>query len=475
MSWLRGGVSQLPKITAETLAGLKDRPEALVQIILSQVSVIEAQQAQVAALTAKVSELEKKLAERGNGSPPAAPFRRPVEQRQAQPKRPGRKGGHRGVCRPKPDYVDEFIEVPLDSGCPHCQEVLDTLIPVDQWIEDLPPVRPHVTQLRTWQAECPRCQRTVRSSHPKQVSLASGAAGVHLGARAIGAACALKHQHGLSLRKCAKVLAALGGLKVSAGGLAQAFQRTAERVQDDYEKLQTDLLAGKVIHTDETSWWLKGQSAGLWVWCSPTHTFFQVVESRSRETFHAVVPADWTGVLVSDCLAVYDGATPQQQKCYAHHLKAIKAAVLAGGLDGPQSFLAHTRSLLHSAMELKREQHDLSPTQFAEQRRALDLASEALLSEPRTDRPQEERVRLRLHKQRDHLFVFLDHKEVDATNNLAERQLRPAVIARKLAAGNKTRAGADAWAALASLAATANQQAFCFISWLAQRILLSPG
>jgi transposase len=468
-------VPLLPKITAETLAGLKDRTEVLVEIILTQVGVIEALQAQVAVLTAKVSELEAKLAERGNGSPPAAPFRRPVEQRQTLPKRPGRKGGHQGVSRPKPDYVDEFIEVPLDSCCPHCQGVLDTSFSLDQWIEDIPPVRPHVTQLRTWQAECPRCQRVVRSTHPKQVSLASGAAGVQLGARAIGAACALKHQHGLSLRKCAKVLAALGGLKVSAGGLAQAFQRTAGRVQHDYQKLQAGLLAGKVIHTDETSWWLKGKSASLWVWCSPSVTFFQVVESRSRETFHTVVPADWPGVLVSDCLAVYDGATPQQQKCYAHHLKAIKAAILAGGQDGPESFLGRTRSLLRSAMELKREEETLSPAEFAQRRHGLALASTALLSEPRVDRPHEEHVRLRLHKQRDHLFVFLDHKAVDATNNLAERQLRPAVIARKLAAGNKTRAGADAWAILASLAATANQQTFCFIDWLSTRVVLSPG
>jgi transposase len=468
-------VQSLPEFTAETLAGFKDRPEVLIEIILQQAALIETLQTQVAVLTAKVVELEAKLAATPKGPPPAAPFRRPDAQRKLQPKRPGRKGGHAGVCRPKPAQIDAFIEVPLDSACPHCKGILDTVIPLDQWIEDLPPVRPHVTQLRTWQAQCPRCERTVRSTHPSQVSLASGAAGTHLGARAIGVACALKHQHGLSLRKCARVLESLGGMKVSAGGLAQAFQRTAARVSDDYEKLQRDLLAGKVIHTDETSWWLKGQAASLWVWCSPTQTFFQVVESRSRATFHAVVPPDWKGVLVSDCLAVYDGATPLQQKCYAHHLKAIKEALLAGGAEGTDSFLSRVRSLLQSAMALKLEQENLSPAEFAQRLRALNLAADVILTEPRIDRPQEESVRLRLQKQRDHLFVFLEHKEVDATNNLAERQLRPAVIARKLAAGNKTRAGADAWAILASLGVTAHQQSVCFIDWLATRFVLAPG
>jgi hypothetical protein len=50
-------------------------------------------------------------------------------------------------------------------------------------------------------------------------------------------------------------------------------------------------------------------------------------------------------------------------------------------------------------------------------------------------------VRKRLNKRRDHLFTFLDHDGVDATNNLAERQLRPAVIARKISCGNKTQKG----------------------------------
>jgi transposase len=465
-------MESLPPITAEMLVGLKDRPEVLIELIVRQAGVIEELQSQVAMMRAKVAELEGKLGDQGKGPPPAAPFRRPDERRHSQPKRPGRKAGHPGEHRPRPDYEDEFVEVRLGPCCPQCQGELEGIAPLDQWIEDLPAIRPHVTHLRTWQGNCPRCERTVRSVHPAQVSLAGGAAGVHLGARALGAACALKHQFGLSFRKCSFVLEALGGLQVSAGGLAQAFQRTAERVRDDYDQLMRDLLAGNVVHTDETSWWLDGRSASLWVWCSPQRTCFRVVESRSRETFHQVIPPDWDGTLVSDCLSVYDEATPRQHKCYSHHLKAIKEAVQAGGRDGPESFLGRCRSLLHTAMALKADQDQLDPEVFAQRRRALDLAADSLLADPRIDRPQEERVRLRLRKQRDHLFVFLSHPEVHATNNLAERQLRPAVIARKLAAGNKTRAGADAWAILASLGATARQQALSFIDFLSARIPL---
>jgi len=467
-------VQKPPKVTAESLAGLKNRPELLVEIILKQAALIETLQTEAVVLRAKVAELEAKQGEQ-KGPPPAAPFRRPSEQRSSQPKRPGRKAGHVGAYRPRPDYVDEFVEVPLGPCCPQCQGKLEQAMPLDQWIEDLPPVRPHVTKIRTWQASCPHCERIVRSTHPSQVSVAGGAAGVQLGPRALGVACALKHEHGLSLRKCCSVLESLGGLKVSPGGLAQAFQRTAERVRDDYEQIERDLLAGKVIHTDETSWWLDGHSASLWVWCSPKHTYYQVVESRSRDTFHQVVPPDWKGTLVSDCLAVYDEATPHQHKCYSHHLKAIKEAIKAGGADGTESFLGRSRNLLQSAMTLKAEQPKLAAHEFEQSRRALNLAADALLADPRIDHPQEEKVRLRLRKQRDHLFVFLDHAEVDATNNLAERQLRPAVIARKLSAGNKTRAGADAWAILASIAATARQTARSFVALISDRVPIRGG
>ena len=57
-----------------------------------------------------------------------------------------------------------------------------------------------------------------------------------------------------------------------------------------------------------------------------------------------------------------------------------------------------------------------------------------------------------------------DHDGVDATNNLAERQLRPAVIARKISCGNKTPKGARTWQILTSLAATCTQRATSFIA-----------
>ena len=104
----------------------------------------------------------------------------------------------------------------------------------------------------------------------------------------------------------------------------------------------------------------------------------------------------------------------------------------------------------------------------------LQARAQALLDPPRAS-VIEEKVRMRLWKQRDHLFTFLEHPDVPATNNLAERQLRPAVIARKISCGNKTPKGAAAWAVLASVAATCRQTGRSLIESISRRVLLQPA
>jgi transposase len=88
-------------------------------------------------------------------------------------------------------------------------------------------------------------------------------------------------------------------------------------------------------------------------------------------------------------------------------------------------------------------------------RRAREL--DRLLAGTYTD-PDNARLAKLLRKHRESVLRFLDHDEVDATNNLAERESRPAVIARKLSAGNRTEAGAETHAVLASVFRTYRRQ-----------------
>jgi transposase len=399
----------------------------------------------------------------------AAPFRRPEEERSARPGRPGRKAGHVGFYRPKPEQVDERIRVNLDC-CPHCQGPVSEKQPLTQYIEEIPVVRPRVTELTTEAGWCERCQCEVGSTHPLQVSRASGAAAVQLGPRALALACDLNKAKGLSMRKTVAVLRDHFGLKLTPGGLALLGQRVGRTLEPEYQELAVQLRQSPVVHADETSWWVGGPGWWLWIFCTPVMTLYVVIQSRAAGVALGVLKEDFAGVLVSDCLAIYDGLNPLQHKCYSHHLKALSEACQAHP-QGGEGYLLQVRALLRTAIWLKALQAGAQPERFEICRRNLRLRADALLDRPRAQL-QEEKVRMRLWKQRDHLFTFLERADVPATNNLAERQLRPAVIARKISCGNKTLKGARAWQALASIAATCQQTGRSFIQLVAERVPL---
>jgi transposase len=428
---------------------------------------------QLEAKTNRIVELQEALeAAQRAAHRQAAPFRIPEHKRVPAPKRPGRKHGHPGAFRHQPDTIDESIEVAL-CACPHCGgKGFTDQAQIEQTIEDIAPVRPRVTRLTTYQATCIQCGQRVRSSHPLQMSLATGAAGVQLGPRALALAADLNKAKGLSMRKTCAILHDCFSLQLSAGGLSQALDRVATKVQCQYNAIAEELRQAPVVHSDETSWWVGGPGWWLWVFVNTQSTLYVVDQSRGRCVVTELLGTNFGGVLVSDCLAIYDDATALQQKCYAHHHKAISQARALHPGQG-EGFLNEVAAMLRAAVALQEQKAQSDPQTFSDLRQALERKAVQLLDSARSE-PSEEAVRNRLNKQRDHLFTFLDHDGVDATNNLAERQLRPAVIARKISCGNRTKKGARTWQILASLAATCAQRATSFIAELARAAPLQP-
>ena len=65
-----------------------------------------------------------------------------------------------------------------------------------------------------------------------------------------------------------------------------------------------------------------------------------------------------------------------------------------------------------------------------------------------------QRLRNRIIRHNQELFIFLDNPSVEPTNNRAERQLRPMVIKRKLTFGNRSDLGASNEAVVMSVVET---------------------
>jgi len=396
----------------------------------------------------------------------AAPFRIPEIKRKQEPRKPGRKDGHIGLFRPKPEEVDETIVVPLQA-CPKCGSRVKKVKEVEQFIQEIPLVKPHVTRLVTYQGKCKRCGK-VRSKHPKQVSLAQGAAATHLGARALGFATELNKRLGLTMRKTTEILQKGFGLKLSPGGLSQAIDRVGRRLKPLQRQLIQRIRAAPATYADETSWWVGGPGFWLWVFTTAKWTLYVVDKSRGSQVVERILGPKFSGTLISDCLATYDPIECRKHKCYAHHLKAIKQLMPDVAHD---SLLPRIRLLLQTAIAWKDHKPNVSQRRYLEGCLNLETSmDEALASVDVVS--EDQRIANRLLKRRPHLFTFLYYDEVEATNNRAERALRPAVIARKLSCGNKTLSGKTTWEILASLGATIQQQNRNFIDFIAKRMPL---
>jgi hypothetical protein len=436
----------------------------------------QALRAQVAALEATVRglleqqrQLQEKLDEQTRAAArQAAPFRRRERLKvpAAQKKTPGRPKGHPGAYRPVPEHVDEQAEVPL-AGCPCCGGPLTAVEAVEQFIEDLPPQRPHVTRLVTYKGTCPHCGE-VNSTHPLQMSEATGAAKVQLGPRALGLAASLNKQAGLTTRTTCRVLDQLGGLRVTPGGLCLALQRAAAKFATIYDQLIDDLRHAAAVFADETSWYVGEPGYWLWDFVSATTTVYVVDPHRGHEIPLRILGADFAGMLVSDCLSSYDPLPYRKHKCVGHHQKAIAEARARPDTPDP-SYLKTWTLLFTMVCALWRHRLKLGEEEFVRQRAHLEAWCDGLLSEPRTQ-PGDVAVQERLRKQRDALFGCLYEPAAEPTNNRAERTFRWAVIARKLSCGNKTEAGKRCFEVLASLARTCGQRGQDFVSYLAKSL-----
>lgn len=406
----------------------------------------------------------------------AAPFRRRASQKipPQQRKKPGRRPGHVGQSRPIPDHVDECVELPLER-CPSCggREV-HSLSRLEQYIEEIPPCQPQVLKLVTYSGVCASCG-PVRTRHPWQTSTAQGAAKVHLGPRALALAIELNQGLGLTMRTSCRILRALCGLRLSPGGLAQAGQRVARKLEPQYRALEQDLRQSPAVFCDETSWWVGGPGWWLWILTTPQTTVYRVEPHRSSEVVSTVLGPWFDGVLVSDCLLTYNSLAYDQHKCIGHHRKAISRARDRPDTQDP-SYLEQWTLLFKVVTALHALVREHGFEAFAQPIENLEQWSDRLLAEPR-GQPGDIAIQNRLRRVRSHLFRCLYRPDAEPTNDRSERGLRPAVIARKLSAGNKTVSGKTAWEILASLWVTCRQRHMDFCEYLTQHLALvnQPG
>ncbi len=292
------------------------------------------------------------------GKRQAAPFSK------GDPKQdPGRSGRRSGVehgrhaHRPVPDHVDEQIEVPVPDACPECGGSVECEGWDEQYQEDLVvPVRAHVRCFRVGKGRCRCCGRRVQGRHALQTSDALGAAGAQVGPNALALAAQLNKELGIPASKVARILLAMCGIQITAGGVHQALARLARRAAPSYEALVLAVRQSAVVAPDESGWRVDARKAWLWVFVGDHATVYLIAEGRGYEHAASVLGEGFAGVLERDGWAPYRRFThARHQTCVAHLLRRCGEMIddsRAGEARVPHA----VRRLLLDALAL-RDQH----------------------------------------------------------------------------------------------------------------------
>jgi hypothetical protein len=314
----------------------------------------------------------------------------------------------------------------------------------EQYVTDIPKIiRLVTTRYVTYSGYCANCHKRVRSRHPEQTSQATGTAGVLVGPRAKALAADAKHrlpapvpqvQVGCSYSKVSELLNDAFGMQVSRSGWCYADQRLAKTAQPVYRDLIQVARRSLVVHADETGWRIGSLPGWLWVFTNQEVTVYAIRDNRSSDVVIEILGEKFKGILASDCFLAYDDKRLKdwlKQKCLSHLLLDLKE-IEESKTGRAAQFSRDGTALLRAALVLKAEKPKLDPALFAQRAQTLETQLDALISRQRQLKdPDNLRFARRLRKHRPHLLRFLYVEALDATNNHAERQIRPGVIIRK--------------------------------------------
>jgi transposase len=418
--------------------------EALVELVLEL-------HARVAALEARLGGPPKTP---GNSSVPPSAAVKPNRAERRGRKR-GAKRGHLGASRRRaaPDVVVRC----RPSACRGCGAALPAAgqraVRRSQVVE-LPTLRPLVIEAQGYAARCRACgERTVAGLPPGFEPART------FGPRIEALLGYLHHGHHLSHERLAATCASVFGLAISAGAVAGALDRLAERARPAAEAIREAVRAGPVIGSDETGVRVDGKNRWHWVFQTPTASYHLIVPSRGAGVIGAFLGGAEPEVWGSDALPAQLAAPAAAfQLCLAHQVRDLTYAEEADARDG-SIWARDLRHVLGRAIRLHRGRAGVAPERFANRRVRVERAAERLVFGPPLA-PGTEARKLQKRYQRlwDGLFTFLQRDDVEPTNNASERDLRNSVIRDKVTGGYRSARGAELGAIFATVLTTARKR-----------------
>jgi len=353
--------------------------------------------------------------------------------------------GHKGYSRHVPERIDCVKEVGLKK-CPHCNGFLGEIQEVrSRYVTDIKLKLDVVnTQYNIHRKYCCKCKKIVEPEVPNVLPHA------RFGLNLMLLVMYLKLGLRLPNKKVCDYFITMYDLQISDGEISIILKQLAREFADYYIYLEKLLKLSRVKHTDSTGWRVNGKNYFAWVFISYGIVIYKISKRNNHKVALTLLGKQKNKILVVDRHLAFRTLAEKSgfllQLCWSH--------ILADTKDLKKNFGSEGKYVHNHLKEIYALATGLNHNGTAEQ--IEQLKGEILQLTLRHYKHITIRrfVNNLYNKDIENLFRFVNDPEIDATNNISERELRELVIIRKISNGSKSTRGANTTAILMSIIQT---------------------
>ena len=280
------------------------------------------------------------------------------------------------------------------------------------------------------------------------------------------------------------------GVELKRGTMANWVIQVADLyLRPFWKRIRSELLTQSTIHADETVIQVlkeKGKPATsesrMWVYSSAKRAdiqlrCFEYRESRSGKWAKTFLEG-FSGVLITDGYSGYNKVQGAERAgCWAHMRRKWLEA-MPEGADAKTCKAAEGYEFCNRLFELERQFEGLTAEERLIQRKEksgpiLEAYWTWLYTIPRPTGKLKDAVTY-AQNQKAHLSAFLEHGEIEISNNQVENAIRPFVVGRKGWLFADTPQGAEASAIIYSLMETAKANSLRLDDYLLHLLSIMP-
>jgi predicted RecB family nuclease len=254
------------------------------------------------------------------------------------------------------------------------------------------------------------------------------------------------------------------GLRLPYAELHMLNAVLANYYRKTYAEILARIIAGHLLHADETGVRLRATNGYVWVFTSLIDVAYLYKPTREGDFLKELLQG-FDGVLVTDFYSAYDSLDCKQQKCLIHLVRDMNDDLAHSPYDEDYKGLLGDFGRLLRLIVTAIDKHGLRKRHLQPLKGDVSLFFQNLAGRQYSSELAE-KYQQRLLRCREKLFTFMDYDGVPWNNNNAEHAVKQFAYYRDIADGRIVESGLGHYLVLLSIAQTCKFRGINFLQFL---------